>query len=128
MSIQCKYLGERIRAARLSAGLSQRQLAGDEFTRGYISQIETSLINPSLSSLQIIAGRLGKSLSWFTEDMPPLDVPPPLPRSERRRKPELTSTEKELLELYRQCNLEKRHAMMVVARLITGDKVRIDAS
>src|SRR5439155_582472 len=58
-------LGERVRAARHALGLSQAQLAGDELTKGFISQVEAGLVRPSLRSLQIIASRLGRSLDYL---------------------------------------------------------------
>ena len=61
-------LGERVRAARHERGLSQSQLAGDELTKGFISQVESGLVRPSLRSLQILAARLGKSLDYFLGD------------------------------------------------------------
>ena len=61
-------LGERVRAARRELGMSQAQLAGDELTKGFISQVEAGLVRPSLRSLQIIATRLGRSLDYFIGD------------------------------------------------------------
>jgi len=61
-------LGERVRAARRGRGLSQAQLAGEELTKGFISQVESGLVRPSLRSLQIMATRLGKSLDYFLGD------------------------------------------------------------
>ena len=61
-------LGERVRAARRELGLSQAQLAGDELTKGFISQVEAGLVRPSLRSLQIIAARLGKGIDYFVGD------------------------------------------------------------
>ncbi len=63
-------LGERVRAARRELGLSQSQLAGTELTKGFISQIESGLVRPSVRSLQVIANRLGKSLDYFLGDEP----------------------------------------------------------
>ena len=63
-------LGERVRAARRDAGLSQAQLAGDELTKGFISQIESGLVRPSIRSLQHIAQKLGKPLDYFIGDEP----------------------------------------------------------
>ncbi len=60
--------GERVRAARKELGLSQAQLAGEELTKGFISQLESGLVRPSIRSLQLIAGRLGKSLDYFIGD------------------------------------------------------------
>jgi tetratricopeptide (TPR) repeat protein len=61
-------LGERVRAARKELGLSQAQLAGDELTKGFISQLESGLVRPSIRSLQLIATRLGKPLDYFLGD------------------------------------------------------------
>jgi tetratricopeptide (TPR) repeat protein len=50
--------------------MSQAQLAGEELTKGFISQVESNLVRPSVRSLQIIAARLGKSLDYFLGDAP----------------------------------------------------------
>src|SRR5205807_5687340 len=50
--------------------MSQAQLAGEELTKGFISQVEAGLVRPSLRSLQIIAGRLGKGIEYFVGDQP----------------------------------------------------------
>jgi HTH-type transcriptional regulator, quorum sensing regulator NprR len=63
-------LGERVRSARHEAGLSQAQLAGDELTKGFISQIESGLVRPSIRSLQHIATTLGRPLDYFIADEP----------------------------------------------------------
>jgi tetratricopeptide (TPR) repeat protein len=63
-------LGERVRSARRDAGLSQAQLAGDELTKGFISQIESGLVRPSIRSLQHIASQLGRPLDYFIADEP----------------------------------------------------------
>ncbi|MBI3521668.1 MAG: helix-turn-helix transcriptional regulator [Chloroflexi bacterium] len=63
-------LGERVRIARHALGLSQSQLAGAELTKGFISQIESGLVRPSVRSLQIIANRLGKPFDYFIGDDP----------------------------------------------------------
>ncbi|HEV2249179.1 MAG TPA: tetratricopeptide repeat protein [Candidatus Limnocylindria bacterium] len=59
-----------MRAARRDAGLSQAQLAGDELTKGFISQIESGLVRPSIRSLQHIASTLGRPLDYFIADEP----------------------------------------------------------
>jgi tetratricopeptide (TPR) repeat protein len=50
--------------------MSQAALAGDELTKGFISQVEAGLVRPSVRSLQIIATRLSKSLDYFLGDAP----------------------------------------------------------
>lgn len=61
-------LGQRLRQARLEAGLSQRQLCGDEITRNMLSQIENGAARPSMDTLRYLAGRLDKPVSWFLEE------------------------------------------------------------
>lgn len=61
-------LGQRIRAARLEAGLSQRQLCGEVITRNMLSQIENGSARPSMDTLQYLAAQLGKPVSFFLEE------------------------------------------------------------
>ena len=61
-------LGERLRQARINAGLSQRQLCGDEITRNMLSQIEHGTCNPSVSTLCYLAKRLELPVSFFLEE------------------------------------------------------------
>ena len=61
-------LGEKIKKARLEAGLSQRQLCGDAVTRNMLSQIENGSARPSMDTLKFFAARLGKTLSYFLEE------------------------------------------------------------
>lgn len=63
-------LGERVRSARKELGFSQARLAGEELTKGFISQLESGTVRPSVRSLQIIAARLGKPLEYFLGDEP----------------------------------------------------------
>ncbi len=52
-------LGERVRALRVSAGLTQTQLAGTRFSKEYISQIERGKTRPTESTVAWLADRLG---------------------------------------------------------------------
>ena len=61
-------LGEKLRQARISAGLSQRQLCGNEITRNMLSQIESGKARPSMATLQFLAAQLDKPVSYFLED------------------------------------------------------------
>ena len=61
-------LGRRLKQARLEAGLSQRQLCGEEITRNMLSQIENGSARPSMDTLRYFAQQLGKPLSWFLEE------------------------------------------------------------
>lgn len=61
-------LGARIKAARLAAGLSQRQLCGDTITRNMLSLIESGRAKPSMDTLAHLAARLEKPMGYFLEE------------------------------------------------------------
>jgi tetratricopeptide (TPR) repeat protein len=52
-------IAARIRALREARGMTQAQLAGEDFTKGFISLIETSRTGISLRAARILANRLG---------------------------------------------------------------------
>ena len=52
-------LGERVRTLRVAAGLTQTQLAGDRFSKEYISQIERGKTRPTEATVEWLAQRLG---------------------------------------------------------------------
>jgi tetratricopeptide (TPR) repeat protein len=52
-------LGERLRSLRLAAGLTQTELAGDRFSKEYVSQIERGKTRPTQETVEWLAGRLG---------------------------------------------------------------------
>lgn len=54
-------LGERIRRRRKMLRMTQEDLAGPNFSRSYICQVEKGRVNPSLDALESIAARLGIS-------------------------------------------------------------------
>ncbi len=61
-------LGQRLRQARLEAGLSQRQLCGQQLTRNMLSLIENGSARPSMDTLKYLAGQLGKPVAYFLEE------------------------------------------------------------
>jgi len=61
-------IGQKLLLARQEAGLSQRQLCGEEITRNMLSQIEHGTAHPSMKTLRYLAGRLGKPVSYFLDD------------------------------------------------------------
>ena len=69
-------LGEKIRQARLEAGLSQRALCGDVITRNMLSQIENGSAKPSMATLQHLAKGLGKPVGFFLEEQSVLSPNP----------------------------------------------------
>jgi tetratricopeptide (TPR) repeat protein len=52
-------LGERLRQLRVGAGLTQTHLAGERFSKEYISQIERSKTRPTSETIEWLALRLG---------------------------------------------------------------------
>jgi transcriptional regulator with XRE-family HTH domain len=65
-------IGTRLRAARLKAGLTQQQLAGERYTKAYVSALENALIKPSMVALDYLAGRLGTTASHLMADQGPV--------------------------------------------------------
>jgi tetratricopeptide (TPR) repeat protein len=61
-------IGARLRQARLAAGLTQQQLAGDRYTKAYISALENGIAKPSMAALNYLAPRLGKTSSQILAD------------------------------------------------------------
>jgi len=53
-------LGQRIRRARLERGLSLAQVAGADFSRAFLNQVEMGRSQPSTRVLRVIAARLGQ--------------------------------------------------------------------
>ena len=54
-----RSVGERIRRARVQAGLTQAQVAEGRYTAAYISALERGLAKPSMAALTFLSGRLG---------------------------------------------------------------------
>jgi tetratricopeptide (TPR) repeat protein len=61
-------IGKRIRAARRRAGLTQQALAGNRYTKAYISALETGVAKPSMAALNFLADRLAMPTSAFVSD------------------------------------------------------------
>src|SRR5438093_3119914 len=61
-------IGSRIRSARHRAGLTQQALAGQRYTKAYISALETGVAKPSMAALNYLAERLGMPASAFVSD------------------------------------------------------------
>lgn len=64
-------IGQRIREARLRAGLTQQQLAGERYTKAYVSALETGIARPSMVALSYLSDRLGLPASHFIDEAHP---------------------------------------------------------
>jgi tetratricopeptide (TPR) repeat protein len=58
-------LGDRLRQLRVSAGLTQSELAGDRFSKEYVSQIERGKTQPTRETVKWLASRLGVDASFL---------------------------------------------------------------
>jgi tetratricopeptide (TPR) repeat protein len=58
-------LGERLRSLRLTAGLTQTELAGERFSKEYVSQIERGKTRPTDDTIAWLAQRLGVDASFL---------------------------------------------------------------
>jgi tetratricopeptide (TPR) repeat protein len=67
-------VGDRLREARISRGLTQSQLAQGLATKGFISQVERNHATPSLHKLRVMAERLGLPVSHFTAETSPQEL------------------------------------------------------
>lgn len=56
-------MGQRVRELRTARGMTQAKLAGQDFTKGFISLVETGRTRMSLRAAEIVAGRLGVSVA-----------------------------------------------------------------
>ena len=74
-------LGQKLRQARIRAGLTQRQAAGDRITRNMLSQIENDLAAPSMKTLEYLAATLGVTAGWLLADEMSDEAAERLPRA-----------------------------------------------
>jgi tetratricopeptide (TPR) repeat protein len=88
-TLTAKALGQRIRQLRTRKGLTQQDLAGNDYSKSYISAIEQGKTRPSLEALQRMAARLevpaGLLLDPEAPGFAPFD-PEAMPRRVRRRR------------------------------------------
>ena len=65
-------IGARIKRARSAAGLTQSALAGDRYTKAYISALEHGIAKPSMAALNYLAPRLGSTPAALIADADPI--------------------------------------------------------
>jgi len=58
-------LGERLRQLRVAAGLTQSDLAGERFSKEYVSQIERGKTRPTRETIEWLAARLGVDAAFL---------------------------------------------------------------
>lgn len=67
---QARRIGERIRHLRLEQGLTQSQVAGDRYSKAYISALETGVARPSMLALHHVAQQLRVPPGEIVADRP----------------------------------------------------------
>lgn len=67
-SAVARQIGQRVRAARLRASMTQAALAGERYTPAYISALERGLAKPSMAALTFVAERLNTTVRDLVED------------------------------------------------------------
>src|SRR5262245_459807 len=58
-------LGDRVRQLRIAHGLTQTDLAGERFSKEYVSQIERGKTRPTGETIEWLAARLGVDSSFL---------------------------------------------------------------
>jgi tetratricopeptide (TPR) repeat protein len=58
-------LGERLRQLRVAGGMTQAELAGDRFSKEYVSQIERGKTKPTAETIRWLADRLGVDAGYL---------------------------------------------------------------
>ncbi|MFJ5770699.1 helix-turn-helix domain-containing protein [Psychrobacillus sp. NPDC093180] len=95
-------LGERIRKLRKQQKMTLEALAGTELTKGMLSLIENNKANPSMESLNYIAGRLDVDMTSLLEEVSNLELREILEKAEilfSTNYEDLTTEHEQLIEL-----------------------------
>ena len=67
-------MGDRIRKRRMELGMSLAKVAGGDFSRAYLHQVELGKTQPSTRILRVVADRLGSRVEYLLDgSMPTLD-------------------------------------------------------
>lgn len=61
-------LGQKVKEARITKQMTQKELAGDFITRNMLSQIENDSATPSIKTIEFIASVLNKPISYFIDN------------------------------------------------------------
>ena len=64
-------LGQKIKAARKSRRMTQRELGAGTLSEAFISMVEHDRVRPSLATLQLLSERLGEPLTFLLSSPPP---------------------------------------------------------
>ena len=63
--VEGKIIAQRLRTARLAAKKTQQELAGERFSKSYISAVERGKMTPSVQALDYLADQLRVPMAYF---------------------------------------------------------------
>ncbi len=104
-------LGERLRQLRVAAGMTQTDLAGDRFSKEYVSQIERGKTRPTRESIEWLAQKLGVDANYLERGVS---------ADERRRVETLLARAEALTESHQYDNAVEEFENCKTAVLATG--------
>jgi tetratricopeptide (TPR) repeat protein len=104
-------LGERLRQLRVAAGMTQTDLAGDRFSKEYVSQIERGKTRPTRESIEWLAQKLGVDANYLERGVS---------ADERRRVETLLARAEALTESHQYDNAVEEFENCKTAMLATG--------
>ena len=104
-------LGERLRRLRASAGMTQTDLAGDRFSKEYVSQIERGTTRPTRETIEWLAARLGVDAGFLASGVA---------SDERSRLEGALARAEALYKANDDADAEKEFAQLVPAARATG--------
>jgi tetratricopeptide (TPR) repeat protein len=104
-------LGERLRQLRVAAGLTQSELAGDRFSKEYVSQIERGKTRPTAETLEWLALRLGCDAGFLANGVA---------TDERGRLEAALARAETMIEAHRNEDAAAEFEMLVPAARTTG--------
>jgi HTH-type transcriptional regulator, quorum sensing regulator NprR len=64
-------LGDRVRKLRMERGMSLAKVAGADFSRAFLNQVELNKSRPSVRVLRVIADRLGTPVDYLLDGSTP---------------------------------------------------------
>ena len=64
-------LGDRVRKLRMERGMSLAKVAGDDFSRAFLNQVELNKSRPSVRVLRVIANRLDAPVDYLLDGSTP---------------------------------------------------------
>ena len=116
-------IGARVRALRRSVGMTQEDLAGDRFSKEYVSQIERGKTRPSPQTVDWLAARLGTDREYLEHGVHRRDLDAALAALDDAEALSERHAYKEALERYREARpaVEALASAPLALRLDSGE-------